>query len=73
MKVIQSISEIAVHGLSNNSGVKVRRDGHPGAVVEQEEGVEHDMKGVNGELVFPLHPVHEFKFDRMCFVVPQGY
>ena len=73
MKVIQSISEIPVDGLSNHSGIKVSRYWHSGAVVEQEESVKHDMKGVHGELVFPLHSVHEFKFDRMRFVVPQGY
>ena len=46
-------------------------DVHAGAVVEEEECVEHDVEGVDRELELPLHPVHELQLDAVRLVVPQ--
>ena len=51
--------------------VDVRPDVHAGAVVEEEECVEHDVEGVDRELELPLHPVHELQLDAVRLVVPQ--
>ena len=49
-----------------------RPDVHAGTVVEEEEGVEHDVEAVDGELELPLHPVDELELDRVGLVVAQG-
>ena len=48
-----------------------RPDVHAGTVVEEEEGVEHDVEAVDGELELPLHPVDKLKLDRVGLVVAQ--
>ena len=56
-----------------SSGVAFSKvpDVHAGAVVEEEECVEHDVEGVDRELDLPLHPVHELQLDAVRLVVPQ--
>ena len=71
MEMNEGVVEVAIHGLPNHGGVEVVGDGHAGAVVEQEEGVQHDVERVNRELVFPLHPVHELELYRVGLVVAQ--
>ena len=51
--------------------VDVEPDVHAGAVVEEEECVEHDVERVDRELELPLHPVHELQLDAVRLVVPQ--
>ena len=51
--------------------VDVVPDVHAGAVIEEEECVEHDVEGVDRELELPLHPVHELQLDAVRLVVPQ--
>ena len=49
-----------------------RPDVHAGAVVEEEEGVEHDVEAIHGELELPLHPVDKLKLNRVGLVVAKG-
>ena len=72
VQVTQSILKVAVDRLAHHCGVEVVADLHPGAVVEEEESVEHDVERVHGELVFSLHAVHKFQLHWMCFVVSKG-
>ena len=51
--------------------VDVGPDVHAGAVVEEEECVEHDVERVDRELELPLHPVHELQLHAVRLVVPQ--
>ena len=51
--------------------VDLEPDVHAGAVVEEEECVEHDVERVDRELELPLHPVHELQLDAVRLVVPQ--
>ena len=46
-----------------------RPDVHAGTVVEEEEGVEHDVEAVDRELELPLHPVDKLKLDGVGLVV----
>ena len=57
-----------------SSGVAFSKvpDVHAGAVVEEEEGVEHDVEAVDGELELPLHPVDKLKLNRVCLVVAES-
>ena len=55
-----------------SGGFFARPDVHAGAVVEEEEGVEHDVEAVHGELELPLHPVDKLKLDRVGLVVAEG-
>ena len=66
--------EVPVHGLPDDGGVEVVSDGGvaAGALVEEEEGVEEDVEGVDGELVLPPHRVHELELHRLGAVVAQG-
>lgn len=44
VKMVKRLLEVPVHALTQHRRVEVVRDGHAGAVVEEEEGVEHDVK-----------------------------
>ena len=56
VEVVERLVEVAVDGLSKDGGVEVLADVHPGAILEKEEGVQHDVEAVHGELKLPLHP-----------------
>lgn len=72
VQVIESLAKVAVDALPHHGGVEVIADVHTGAVVEQEESVEHDVKTVDRKLKLPLHSVHELEFYRVRLIVAEG-
>jgi len=72
VQMIEGLPKVAIHTLPHHCRVKVLADVHAGAVVEEEEGVEHDVEAVDGELELPLHPVDELKLDGVCLVVAES-
>ena len=73
MEVVERLVEVPVDALADNGGVEVLADVHAGAVVEQKEGVQHDVEAVHGELELPLHPVDELELDGVGLVVAERY
>lgn len=61
VQVVQRLLEVPVNGLADHRRVEVLSDGELAAVVEKEEGVEHDLEGVHGELKRSFHGVDEFE------------
>ena len=71
VEVGQRLLKVAVHALPQHRGVKVFRDRHFGALVEQEQRVEDDVKRVDAELVLAFHEVDKLELDRLGPVVAE--
>lgn len=56
----ESLTKIAIDGFSDHCGVEVVRYRHSSTIVKEEKGVKHNVKGINGKLVFSFHPIHKF-------------
>lgn len=63
MQVVQRLLEVAVDGLPDDGRVEVFGDGQLGAPAEHEQGVEHDLERVDGELELAAHRVDELELD----------
>jgi len=71
VKMVEGLTKVAIDAFPHHCRIEVFADVHAGAVVEEEECVEHDVEGVDRELELPLHPVHELQLDAVRLVVPQ--
>lgn len=63
MQVVQRFLEVAVDGFADDGRVEVFGDGQFGASAEHEQGVEHDLERVDGELELAAHRVDELELD----------
>jgi len=63
VQMIERFLKIAVNGLAHHGGIKVLGDRQFAAFVKQQQGVENDLEGIDGELELPPHRVDEFQLD----------
>jgi len=69
--MVEGLTKVAIDTLPYHCRIEVLADVHAGTVVEEEEGVEHDVEAVDRELELPLHPVDKLKLDGVGLVVAQ--
>lgn len=63
VQMIERFLKITVDGLANHGRVEVLGDWQLAALVEQQQGIENDLKGVDGEFKLPSHRVDELELD----------
>jgi len=63
MQMIERFLKITVDGLANHSRVEILGDRQLAAFVEQQQGIENDLEGVDGELELPSHRIDELELD----------
>lgn len=63
VQVIERFLEITVDGLAHHGWVEILGDRQLAALVEQQQGIENDLEGIDGKLKLPSHRVDKFELD----------
>ncbi|CAL1684644.1 unnamed protein product [Lasius platythorax] len=63
VEMVERLLEITVDGLAHHGRVKVLGDRQLAAFVEQQQRVENDLEGIDGELELSPHRVDELELD----------
>lgn len=63
VQMVERLLEITVDRLAHHGRVKVLGDRQLAAFVKQQQGVENDLEGIDGELKLSPHRVDELELD----------
>ena len=71
-QVVQGLAEVPVHALAHDGGMEGLGHRVLRALVEEQQGVQLDLKRVHAELKLPPERVHELQLHVLAPVVGQG-